>query len=244
MRRLPRQRAALCAVRQAGVLCRVPPCCVATISPGCSTPAARLCAVGVNGASAPPGVPHNRPFVWQDAASGASLLAMVHPGGYSGTPVDSPEECVQAAGLHHALCFAWRNGNTGAPSAEEVLDIHARVRAGFPGARVAAAGLDAFVEELAAAAPRLDLPVVTGEIGDTWIYGIASDPAKLSGARRGRLLCGALHVSTWAHGDARGPPPVSHLWMSCCPPTCPVRLRCRVPRPAAHAQRQPRAVRR
>lgn len=48
----------------------------------------------------------------------------------------------------------------------QIEDIYARVRAAFPKAKVVAAGLDDFVYELAAAAPELDLPVVTQEIGE------------------------------------------------------------------------------
>ena len=36
--------------------------------------------------------------------------------------------------------------------------------------------LDAYFERLAAAAPRLKLAVVTGEIGDSWIYGAPATP--------------------------------------------------------------------
>jgi hypothetical protein len=36
--------------------------------------------VGVNGGSAPPGVPHFQPFVWRDNATGAELLATWQPG--------------------------------------------------------------------------------------------------------------------------------------------------------------------
>ena len=36
--------------------------------------------VGVNGGSAPPGVPHNRPFWWRDEHSGTQLLAFWHAG--------------------------------------------------------------------------------------------------------------------------------------------------------------------
>lgn len=65
---------------------------------------------------------------------------MWHPGGYSGVPVDSGDDCVQAKGLHHALCYAWRSDNTGPHSVEEVLDVFSRVRAAFPHATVTAAG--------------------------------------------------------------------------------------------------------
>lgn len=51
--------------------------------------------MGVNGGSAPPAVPKNTPFIWRDLPSGKQLLAMWHPGGYSGFPVDSRDECVQ-----------------------------------------------------------------------------------------------------------------------------------------------------
>lgn len=53
----------------------------------------------------------------------------------------------------------------------QVLDIYARLRADFPGADIVAGGFDGFVADVLAAAPRLDLPVVTGEIGDTWWAG-------------------------------------------------------------------------
>ena len=35
---------------------------------------------GVNGASAPPGIPKNTPLIWKDTASGAQLIHWVHPG--------------------------------------------------------------------------------------------------------------------------------------------------------------------
>lgn len=40
----------------------------------------RALSVGVNGGSAPPGVPKNTPFWWRDGPSGAALLAFWHPG--------------------------------------------------------------------------------------------------------------------------------------------------------------------
>lgn len=35
---------------------------------------------GVNGFSAPPGVPHMTPFVWRDEDSDSEIIAMWHPG--------------------------------------------------------------------------------------------------------------------------------------------------------------------
>ncbi|DBA83693.1 TPA: hypothetical protein ACH3X1_006235 [Trebouxia sp. C0004] len=140
----------------------------------------RAVTVGVNGGSAPPGVPHNQPFIWRDTQSHTDMLAMWHPGGYSGVPVDDQAQCVSAAGLDHKLCMAWRQDNAGPHSAEEVLDIFQRTQAAFPGAEVFTSTLDNFTLALQAALPNLQLPVVTEEIGDTWAYGIASDADKVA----------------------------------------------------------------
>ncbi|GAB4813534.1 hypothetical protein N2152v2_000580 [Parachlorella kessleri] len=140
----------------------------------------RAVSVGVNGGSAPPGVPKNTPFWWRDEASGKQLLAFWHPGGYSGWPVDSRKECVKVKGFDRALCTSWRGDNAGPPSVDEVLDVFRQVQHQFPGAEVVASTFDEFVEPLLEAAPSLNLPVVTGEIGDTWIHGVGSDPGRLA----------------------------------------------------------------
>jgi hypothetical protein len=36
--------------------------------------------IGVNGGSAPPGVPKNTPFIWRDRPSGKEIITAVHPG--------------------------------------------------------------------------------------------------------------------------------------------------------------------
>lgn len=59
-------------------------------------------------------------------------------------------------------------------------DIFRRTRAAFPDADVFASTLDDFTNALLDASARLDLPVVTSEIGDTWAYGIASDADKVA----------------------------------------------------------------
>lgn len=41
----------------------------------------------------------------------------------------------------------------------------------FPDAEIRVSTLDAYFELLISEAPKLNLPVVTGEIGDTWVYG-------------------------------------------------------------------------
>ena len=53
----------------------------------------------------------------------------------------------------------------------QAADIFRRVRAAFPGGNVSVSTFDEYTAQLVAAAPALDLPVFTQEIGDTWIYG-------------------------------------------------------------------------
>ena len=63
-------------------------------------------------------------------------------------------------------------------SFQEVLFYYEFFRKEFPGAQLTASTYDDFFE---AVTPITDqLPVVNREIGDTWIYGIASDPRKLA----------------------------------------------------------------
>lgn len=63
----------------------------------------------------------------------------------------------------------------------QVLLIFEAARAAFPGATVKASTFEAFVDELAPHADELE--VVTGEIGDSWVHGVASDPVKVKNFR-------------------------------------------------------------
>ena len=143
--------------------------------------------VGVNGFSAPPAVPRPGAFVWADPESGASVLAFWHAGGYGGQQ-DGPDprlqvgfagDCVVTEGLNHALCFAWKADNAGPHEPAEVLQDYAVMRREFPNAvDIRASTFDDFAQVLMTAAPYLELPAVTDEIGDSWINGVASDPVK------------------------------------------------------------------
>jgi hypothetical protein len=142
--------------------------------------------IGVNPGSAPADVPRDAPFLWRDVASGAQVLMLYHAGGYSGDPVDGEAECARSPlGGGEALCAAWRGDNEGPHSPTEVRAIFDALRRRWPAAEVLASDFDAFAAPLAAAAVagEVSLPVVTAEIGDTWIYGVASDPGKLSDYR-------------------------------------------------------------
>ncbi|KAK9821791.1 hypothetical protein WJX81_004092 [Elliptochloris bilobata] len=143
----------------------------------------RAISIGVNQASAPPGVPKNTPFIWRDERTSTSLIGMLHPGGYSGLPVDDgTHECVLAPGFYHVLCCAWNAGdNSGPHTASQVADIFDILSKDFPNSVIRASTFDEYVAELLDYLPTYrNWPTVTQEIGDTWVYGVASDPQKLA----------------------------------------------------------------
>ena len=121
--------------------------------------------IGVNAASTPPDVPPV--FVWRDPASGAEIVVM-YQGNYGDVMV--------VPGLPDALAFAHTDDNVGPQSADQLGDVYRTLATRFPDARIQASTMDAFAERLRSI--RDSLPVVTQEIGDTWIYGVASDPQK------------------------------------------------------------------
>ena len=130
--------------------------------------------VGVNSVSMPPDVP--TVFQWQHNATDTRVIAMWHPGGYGGAHGITLDSMVIVPGMSHAMAFAIRGDNSGPPSIFEVIENYAALRKLFPSATVVASGYDPFVLELMQYQDQL--PVVKGEIGDTWIYGTASDPWK------------------------------------------------------------------
>jgi hypothetical protein len=130
----------------------------------------RFLHIGVNAASTPPEVPPV--FVWRDP-SGAEVVVMYQPGGYG--------DLVLVPGMPDALAFAHTGDNVGPQTAEQVRAEFAALRRRFPATRVIASTLDAFAERLLEFAPQL--PAVTGEIGDTWIHGVGTDPKKVAAFR-------------------------------------------------------------
>jgi len=122
--------------------------------------------VGVNGGSTTPDVPPV--FVWKDR-SGKSIVMMYHHeyGGVTRIP-----------GTDLAVSINVRNDNSGPHPAEEVEDIYDDLHKRFPNAEIVATNLTEIAN--AVEAYRGSLPVVTQEIGDTWIHGVASDPLKVA----------------------------------------------------------------
>src|SRR6202042_1932733 len=95
-----------------------------------------------------------------------------------------------------------RDDNSGPHTIDEIPDIFAKLRQQFPGANVRASNLT----EIANAVQKYEqnLPILTQEIGDTWIHGVASDPTKLAQYRELlRLRAGWVKRGALAPGDAQ-----------------------------------------
>ena len=124
--------------------------------------------IGVNDASRVPDVPPA--FRWR---AGGADVAVVYQHGY-GRDFSLP-------GLGEALSFAHTNDNLGPQDAAAVRAAFEAARTAFPEGTLAASTLDDFA--IALRPIRDTLPVIEDEIGDSWIHGAASDPAKLAGFR-------------------------------------------------------------
>jgi hypothetical protein len=125
----------------------------------------RFLHIGVNAACTSPDVPPL--FVWRDPESQTDI-AVMYQGNYGDVMV--------VPDLRDALAFAHTDDNVGPQSIDQVVDTFRDLRTRFPGADVRASTMDAFAAHL----PEVGdgLPVVTAEVGDTWIYGVGSDPRK------------------------------------------------------------------
>lgn len=126
--------------------------------------------VGVNPASTAPRVPQQ--FRWRDDAAerevAPELAVMYQAGGYGDLQV--------VEGTDVAVMVDLTGDNLGPRAATELTDRFERLGEQFPGASVEAGTLDDVAEVMAGA--RDGLPVLTAEVGDSWVHGTGSDPAK------------------------------------------------------------------
>jgi hypothetical protein len=145
--------------------------------------------IGVNGGSTAAELPPL--FLWKDP-SGASLAMMYHHG-YGAT--------ARVPGSDLALMTEVRGDNSGPHTPEEIEHILAELAAQFPNAKITACNLSEMAEAIK---PYRDkLPVVTEEIGDTWIYGCASDPMKVARYREiSRMRDAWIAKGAFTVGDA------------------------------------------
>jgi hypothetical protein len=126
----------------------------------------RFLHLGVNTASPVPDVPPI--FVWR-APDGAEIVVM-YQGSYGETDFPLAGEL--------GLSFAHTNDNIGPQSVGQTIEALRALRHAHPDATIKASTLDTFGARMWDL--RRQLPVVTQEIGDSWIHGAASDPHKLA----------------------------------------------------------------
>lgn len=144
--------------------------------------------IGVNDASTPPEVPAF--FLWK--ASEGSTLALMYHHGYGAV-----------ARLPHsdlAIAMVVRDDDLGPHTIEEIHETYATLSARYPNASITPTNL---TEIANAVEPYRDrFPVLTEEIGDTWIHGVSSDPLKLARFREvARLRQRWIAEGRFAIGD-------------------------------------------
>ena len=114
-------------------------------------------------------------FNWRDPDR-AEVMVLYHPFGYGST--------VAIPATDIAVSIQVRDDNTGPHSVDEIKTCHAWLHTIFPDAKVVPTNLNVIAAALEPL--RSKLPTVTKEMGDTWIYGVGSDPGKVA---RYRELC-------------------------------------------------------
>lgn len=119
--------------------------------------------IGINPASAMPDVPPV--FRWRD--SGGKEILVVFQKEYASS--------VRVDGEEFVICMT--GDNQGPHTPKQVKEILAR----YPGTEIRGATLDDLAQRLIR--HREEFPVLTREIGDSWIHGIGSDPKKVADFR-------------------------------------------------------------
>jgi hypothetical protein len=130
----------------------------------------RFLHVGVNPASPLPDVP--MAFRWRMPDRSAEI-AVAYDSDYGGV--------TRFGSSREAMLMVFTDDNVGPPDHTDVGRIYRELEELAPGAEIDATGMNAFA---AAAAPAIaGLPVVERELGDSWLHGGATDPAKLAAYR-------------------------------------------------------------
>lgn len=138
-------------------------------------------------------------FVWRDADSDPAHAAAVSSTAVAGVSPPSGKDilvmwfeqtcdtfCTQKyPGADTAVLFDWRGEDSGPNigSAADILKLYDQARTQFPNAEVRSGSLDELAEALLQPTTRAQLPVLELEVGDTWSYGIQSDPKKVAKVR-------------------------------------------------------------
>lgn len=121
--------------------------------------------IGVNPSSMVPGVPTT--FLWKNG----EYEVIVQYSFVYGAPC-------YVEGMDEVLEFAHTGDNLGPQNPEDIEQEMNRIAALYPNAEIVASTMDEYAKSLLKVKDKL--PVVTEEIGDTWIHGVGSDPLKIS----------------------------------------------------------------
>lgn len=122
--------------------------------------------IGVNKQSYAPEVPEISR--WRDPHGNEIILMLV---GHYGTQVVLPDH-------QTVLAVFFTGDNRGPHTVEQVKEIYAGLRERYPNAELKASTLCAVAEELENM--KEQLPVLTQELGDTWIHGMGSAPVRMA----------------------------------------------------------------
>lgn len=98
---------------------------------------------------------------------GENEVVLDYAGAYGGSSVFG----------EYAMEFAHTQDNMGPPQPQDVWEEVRRLQEKYPGAEIVSGTIDEFAQLVLA--HKEELPVVTEELGDTWIHGAASDPYKM-----------------------------------------------------------------
>lgn len=152
----------------------------------------KLLHIGVNGSSALAEVPPC--FLWK---CDDSEVVVIYSGDYGGA--------FQCDWIDEILYFDHTLDNRGTPSSEKIEAKLKAIGDKYPGYAVEAGTMDEIAELLWK--QRDKLPVVTDELGDTWIHGSAADPYKsaalreLMALKREWLADGSMNRESKAYTD-------------------------------------------
>ena len=138
--------------------------------------------VGCNGGSKPMQVP---PLFWWEGPDGSRLLTSYSP--EYGTELLPPANWP----YHTWLAVIMTSDNQGPPKAEQVNNLVAQATKALPGVKVKFGRLEDFYDAFTAE-HNTNIPVVRGDMPDTWIHGFESMPIETKAGCDVRPLEGAL----------------------------------------------------
>jgi len=139
------------------------PCQTINIVPLLAEAGVQFLHIGANGACVSPEVPDT--FVWRHK-DGSEVIVMYCGSGYGS------DQCVD--GFDEALGLVMKGDNMDPWTPQEIIFAFDELEKKYANAEIIGAPMDDFASKLISFKNKL--PVIVQELGDTWVYGTASDP--------------------------------------------------------------------